>query len=329
MTIRFLVVFVALVGSAAGPVSAGPVDDIVAQVSQTSYQNYLGAGGVPGILYTHAGDNRGIGGAQHDPARNNIFNALSDFGLATTLSEFTYNSSTYSNVVAVKLGTVTPNDIYIVGAHYDSASSDPVNKPGADDNASGVAGVLEAAHVLSNYEFASTLVFIAFDCEEQGLIGSNAYATAAKGRGDNILGMVSLDMIAYNTSGGNKADIQGRSASNPVKNALAGAITAYGGLSYEIHTSDSGEYDYSDHAPFEWNGYNACLLIEHWGNPYYHSASDNVDQANYIDYAFATNMVKGVVGYLGENAGVVPEPSTLVLLGMGALGLFCYAWRRR
>jgi hypothetical protein len=50
MRIRSLIVFVVLFGSAAGPVSAGPVDDIVAQVSQTSYQNYLGTGEVPGIL---------------------------------------------------------------------------------------------------------------------------------------------------------------------------------------------------------------------------------------------------------------------------------------
>jgi len=302
------------IGTAAFAVTVG---EVVGQVSQSSYTDYLN-----NHLYTHTGNSRGITGSnQHDLARTEIYNSFSSFGMTTTLDPFSYNSSTYYNVVGVLPGKVHPSQVYIVGAHYDS-----VNNPGADDNASGVAGVLEAARVLSNYQFDSTLVFIAFDREEQGLIGSNAYATAAKGRGDNILGMISLDMIAYNTDGSNKADIEGTLASDPVKNALAGAITAYGGLSYEIHT---GAYNYSDHAPFEWKGYNACLLIEHWGNPYYHTANDNVDLENYIDYAFATNMVKGVVGYLGENAGVVPEPSTLVLLGIGALGLLAWAWRRR
>jgi Zn-dependent M28 family amino/carboxypeptidase len=152
--------------------------DVVGQVRQASYTDFL-----DNHLYTHNGDNRGIGGTEHDLAQAEIRSAFSSFGLNTTLESFSYDSHTYSNVVGVLPGTVHPDRVYIVGAHYDS-----VGNPGADDNGSGVAGVLEAARVLSQYKFESTLVFVGFDREEQGLIGSYAYANAHKT--DNIRGMI-------------------------------------------------------------------------------------------------------------------------------------------
>lgn len=110
------------------------------QVSETSYRYFLGDNqGVEGILYTHAGDDRGYG-PEHDLARDNIAAQLESYGLSVVLEPF-YYGGTYYNVVATKLGTVYPDQEYIVGAHYDSVSN-----PGADDNASGVALVLEAAH---------------------------------------------------------------------------------------------------------------------------------------------------------------------------------------
>ena len=166
--------------------------DIVNEVSVQSYTDFM-----QNSLYTHTGDDRGFG-AEHDLARTNIVDAFTSYGLSTSLEGFAYSSQTYYNVVGVLPGTTRPNDIYIIGAHFDSVSN-----PGADDNASGTAGVLEAARVLTQYNFEATLVFIAFDREEQGLVGSNAYATSHSG--DNILGMISLDMIAYNLNGQNQA----------------------------------------------------------------------------------------------------------------------------
>lgn len=288
---------------------AGPIED----VSQASYTSYLGVaapGSPPGILYTHLGDNRG-NGPEHDLARTNILNTLLGFGLTTYLDPFVVGGNTYYNVVATKPGLVNPGTIYILGAHYDS-----VNNPGADDNASGVAGVLEAARVLSAYNFAATLIFIAFDREEQGLWGSNAYATAHAT--DNIQGMVSLDMIAYNPAGAthDTALIYGRSSSNPLKLALAAALAAQG-----ITASIQGQLDASDHAPFEWQGKQAALLIEGavWSNPNYHQPTDSVDTLNYIDYYYATQMTRGAVAYVTGAAGLlennnIPEPSCVVLL---------------
>jgi autotransporter-associated beta strand protein len=274
---------------------AADVQDVVNEVSQSAYTSFLA-----NRLYTHTGDNRGIGGAQHDLARSNIYDTFAGLGLNPVLAPFTYNGSTYYNVVATLTGTVHPSEIYVIGAHYDS-----VNNPGADDNASGVAGVLEAASVLARHRFDATVVFIAFDREEQGLIGSTAYADAHTA--DDLRGMVSLDMIAYNPSGAHhdKAYVYGRTASNPIKNDLAAAIASYGGgIAAEI----GGDEPYSDHAPFEANGDQACLLIEHavWSNPYYHKAADSVDTAGYIDYAYGTKMTRSVVGWLATETDLIP-----------------------
>jgi hypothetical protein len=307
--------------------SAATVQDVVNQVSVTSYRDYL-----DNHLYTHNGNQRGFDtsgstrhpAGQHDAARDFISAEFSALGLATSLDPFTFSASgaTYegcNNVVGVKTGSVQPNSIYIVGAHYDSLQT-----PGADDNASGVAGVLEAARVLSQYQFESTLIFIAFDAEEKGLFGSTHYANSSLG--SNILGMVSLDMLAYNPTGDhNNAYLYGRASSQPVKQALANALTDY-------HTGITpvigGRLDQSDHAPFEADGWQDLMLIEHavWSNTKFHTSADSVDTANYIDYTFAANMTRGTVGYLALSAGLVPEPATLLMIGAGTLILLA---RRR
>jgi Zn-dependent M28 family amino/carboxypeptidase len=285
--------------------AAESIQDIVTQVSQATYTDYL-----DNSLYTHTGDDRGWGAA-HDLAQTNIYNAFVSDGLTTSLHAFSYGGDTYYNVVGVLPGAVHPDNIFIVGAHYDSVSN-----PGADDNASGTAGVMEAARVLSQYSFEATLIFIGFDREEQYLIGSNAYATDHAA--DNILGMISLDMIAYNHLDGNAADIYGYAASDPIKNALADAVALYGG---GITTTLNGAFDASDHAPFEWQGFDACLLIEEWGNPYYHQQADSWE-SDYLDYAFATNMVRSTVGYLATAAVLVPEPGAVALIVLGFVALF-------
>ncbi len=285
------------------------VADVVDAVSQDTYQHYL-----DDLLYTHRSDNRGSGPG-HDLARDNVSAEFGSFGLGTTvepLSGVTGRGVPQGgNVVATLPGTTRPDDLYLLAAHYDS-----VGNPGADDNASGVAGVMEAARVLSQYDFEATLVFIAFDGEELGFVGSTAYA--AQHRSDDIQGMISMDMIAYNGSGSNRARIYGNDHSAPLKDALGQAVARYG---QGLTAIDSGVLDLSDHKPFQDLGFEACLLIEYdvWDNPYLHDPRDTVDTPGYIDYAFATNMVRSAVGYLAESAVLVPEPATVMLLALGIL----------
>jgi len=271
-----------------------PIDSLVAQVSQSSYTTLH-----QDLLYTHTGDNRGIGGPEHDLARENIQSYFVGLGLDTSLQQFLYNSATYYNVVGVYPGVTDPEDIYLVGAHYDS-----VNNPGADDNASGVAAVMELARVLTQYEFDATLVFVAFDQEEQGLWGSKAYANAHAS--DNILGMLSLDMIAYNPAANHDTVRFYDSVVRPtdtIKSALATAFASYSG---GLATFNAGTINASDHYPFELAGVDAALVIEYnvWSNPYYHQLTDAVETADNIDYVYATKVTRGVMGYLATAAGL-------------------------
>ena len=118
---------------------------------------------------------------------------LESYGMTAYDQSF---SSTGRNVYGVITGTEYPNQKFIICAHYDDMPSGAV-APGADDNGSGTAAVLEAARVLSQYTYPYTLIFALWDEEEQGLVGSEYYATQAQASGDSILGVVNMDMIAW------------------------------------------------------------------------------------------------------------------------------------
>jgi hypothetical protein len=260
------------------------------QVSEISYIDFL-----DNWLYTHTGDGRGPSSPEHDLARDNIYALFSAYGLQVALEPFSW-SGTHYNVVATQVGTTFPDQEFIIGAHYDSVSN-----PGADDNASGVALVLEAARILSQYDSAYTIRYIAFDMEEVGLVGADAYVSAHAG--DDILMMLSCDMVAYDT-GTNEARIYSRG--NPVMGTLGAAIDEYGnGLTW----LDAGWISASDHASFDQAGYEAGLLIESevWNNPHYHTPLDCFDTPGYLDFAYAARMTRSVVGWLVDQAEVLVE----------------------
>ncbi len=103
------------------------------------------------------------------------------------------------NVVTIKRGTKYPNRYIIMSGDIDSRISDPLNardeSPGANDNASGLAGVLEAARVLSHYDFESSIVFVGLSGEEQGLFGGKIMAEKIKEEGWDVIGILNNDMI--------------------------------------------------------------------------------------------------------------------------------------
>lgn len=103
------------------------------------------------------------------------------------------------NVVAVQKGTKYPNRYIIMSGDIDSRVSDPTNftddSPGANDNASGMAGTIEAARVLSKYKFENSVIYVGLSGEEQGLFGGKSLAAYAKEKGWDIIGVLNNDMI--------------------------------------------------------------------------------------------------------------------------------------
>ena len=104
-----------------------------------------------------------------------------------------------NNVVAIQKGSVNPNSFIIMSGDIDSRISDPTNykddSPGANDNASGMAGTIEAARVLSKYKFENSIVYVGLAGEEQGLFGGKGLAEFAQKKGWNIIGILNNDMI--------------------------------------------------------------------------------------------------------------------------------------
>lgn len=103
------------------------------------------------------------------------------------------------NVVAIQRGTKYPNRFIIMSGDIDSRVSDPndftSDSPGANDNASGMAGALEAARVLSKYQFENSIIYVGLSGEEQGLFGGKGLAAYAKEKGWEIIGILNNDMI--------------------------------------------------------------------------------------------------------------------------------------
>jgi hypothetical protein len=135
-------------------------------------------------------------------------------GLGYDAAVDTFQSPAHGNreltqFVATKSGTDLKGEVLLVTAHLDAVA----NCPGADDNASGVAAILEAARVLADLPLRRTVQFVAFNAEEQGLIGSRDLARrlAAKSAtpgGPKVVGVLNLDMVAFDADGDRRIQLQ-------------------------------------------------------------------------------------------------------------------------
>ena len=127
--------------------------------------------------------------------QNWLIERYEELGLEPSIHYFinrTNDTLDAGNVIAIQRGTLYPDEYIIVSSHYDHNSG-----PGADDNASGTAGVLEAARILSQYSFERSIIYINFNAEENGLFGSMGYAKECARQDMNILGDFNLDMIGW------------------------------------------------------------------------------------------------------------------------------------
>ena len=209
-------------------------------------------------------------------AQNWIKEHFDKYGYETELQNVRDYAS--HNVIAVKTGSVYPDEYVVCGAHYDSVSwlNFTNDAPGADDNATGTAGMMEIARVLSDMEFERSIIICTFTAEEIGLQGSADYAERCKEQGMNILGYINIDMSGYKSS-------DGKFRTLVVFPESANDLFEYYQTTTEKYvpelTVEKGilalGYD-SDHTSFNRNGYPAIFPFEYDMNPYLHTARDTI-----------------------------------------------------
>ncbi len=252
-----------------------------------------------------------------DEAAQYLRHHYESLGLSVTLEPFIFSSKPMTNVVA-ELPGVGPDSehVYILSAHYDSTSQDlSLPAPGADDNASGSAAVLEAARILSQHTFPRTLRFVHFAGEEQGMIGSNFHALRASSRGDVIDGVINVDMIGYESVPPGDHIVEIHAGTMPDSIALADVIIeniATYGLSLSVQKITANATNRSDHASFWLYGYPAVLGIEDFDdfNPRYHSTQDtlaNMQTQMMVEYTKAC--VASLAELASQQGTLKPTPT--------------------
>jgi hypothetical protein len=262
-------------------------------------------------------------------AADYIRNSLGEYGYEVAEHPFLDNGGTYRNLLATRSGCEEPQRRLLVVAHYDTVAG----SPGADDNASGVAVLLELARVFRNHRPRRSLQFVAVSLEENerpvppkglGLRGSRALASHAVDQGWLIDGVIVLESVAY----AGREEIQNAPEGLPVAVPTVGDFIAVIGntASTELaaafmRAADDHQPDLpkiplivpgngelfpdtrrSDHAAFWDRGYPAIMLTDttNFRNPHYHLPSDTLETLN-LDFAAA--VCRATAGLIRELAG--------------------------
>lgn len=249
-----------------------------------------------------------------------LISRYKSFGVDTVmLHDFPVPNSdieTADNVLAVKWGTTKPEEFVICGAHYDSwnsdgADPDTIRSPGADDNATGVAGILETARLLSPYTFDRSIIFANWCAEEIGLVGSAAYAHDMAEQGMDIVAYFNLDMTGYLAEGSDiHVNLMYTSQDAPLGDYVKSFSRTY--FPEMRIWQDWLAWGDSDYSSFNRNGYAAIHPFEdtHASSPYIHTRDDimglsvnNLDQCKRF-----TELNLGTVALLaGLNNFSLPE----------------------
>lgn len=211
------------------------------------------------------------------------------------------------NVIGIQRGTLYP-DVYVVcGSHFDSFAYSG-NCPGADDNATGVASVLESARIMTQYDFEYSIIYCAYGCEEMGLYGSEAYASRCQQEGMEIIGYFNNDMNAYLNPGDQiHIDLIYPNSVAPIGNYYMNVAGVYF-PELPVRHVNFNEGD-SDHTSFNNHGYMGIYPFEDYQNysPYIHTSNDLIgNSAN--SFEMSQQYCRMNIGCLAEIANPVGEP---------------------
>jgi len=243
-------------------------------------------------------------------------------GHRVTVQEFDYAGRRVANLEVERRGTTHPQEIIVVGAHYDSVRG----SPGANDNGSGVAALLELARHFASRETARTVRFVAFVNEEPPFfhtdeMGSGHYARAARSRNDDIRAMFSLETIGYYRDEPNsqhypaflsffypdRGNFLGFVANFQSRALMRQAVAAFRAASdFPVeHIATFAAIpgiDWSDHYSFWRQNYPALMITDTalYRYPHYHSAQDTPDTLDHHRLARVTEGLVGMVHALAD-----------------------------
>lgn len=259
---------------------------------------------------TLAGWNRWTRGTQILSARDWLAARFAELpGMEVSTASFPVTTSTGWNVFARLPGTVDPAFWYLVGGHYDSTSENPsVAAPGAEDNASGCAGVLELARAFAANPPARTVFFACYAGEEQGLWGSEDHASdlVAAGEEEGWGGGLILDMIGFTADAELDVLLESELIGQSLVTAFSAAAADFTTLAVVTSFSAWG----SDHVPYLDAQLPALLAIENdWDDyDFYHTTSDLPGQ---LSTAMGGAILRMGAGGIGRLAGLA-EPAGLL-----------------
>lgn len=202
--------------------------------------------------------------------------------------------ATWKNLIVTLPGTSKTNEVVVMSAHLDTISDDPYQlAPGAEDNASGSATLLEAVRLLHDLRFERTIRIIWFTGEEEGLFGSEAYA--ADHNVQNIIGVINLDMFGYDSNNDRCMELHVGTlpASDRIGRCFQSTAWSYGILLNYDYLKEDAFYGASDYGPFWDRDIGAIEVLENYAdqqkpggckgvdqNPHYHTPSDTVKYMN-------------------------------------------------
>ncbi|HWQ81532.1 MAG TPA: M28 family peptidase [Ignavibacteria bacterium] len=258
------------------------VQSISRMCKELSGDTTVNIGGIPQLIFSRAWISPG-----NVKASQYIYEKFQSYGYNP---RYQRNDSICVNVYVEKTGTKYPNKKYVICAHYDNilwpvlpGMNDTVH--GADDDASGVCAVLEAARLMKNFNTDYTVIFVALDEEEPlpYLLGSTGFADSCYFRGDSILGVLDIDMLGYNTCG-SFAEVFTDTNSYGLYNCIAGCNQSYntGFIFSPRIRSLIPENKGFDSWAF-WNrGYQSVCSIESYRcfNNYVHTKNESFDKFN-------------------------------------------------
>ena len=241
-------------------------------------------------------------------------------GLAVTTEAFERNGRQLHNVVARIEGSSTPDRWYVIGGHYDSISNNTSQAaPGAEDNASGTAAVLEMARILAAARPQSTIIFMCYSGEEQGLYGSRDHVDRliADNDTDKIQAVLTMDMIGYTGDEDLDVLLETERRVSWMVELFEQAATDYTDLRSVVSYNPFG----SDHMPYLNNNLDALLVIEndYESYPGYHRTNDTIDN---VDLAMGTETLKMNVAVMAGLVGIYQPPVV-------DMSTYLVNWRKR